>query len=331
MYELININTDLYFDNLNKIYNQSLYFTFRNITSIYLKNTDLALQYLQEVQSKNSYHITSGFINKYNTFYSSIVELDEYINKNLRNDLAIRYKNMINQIHSFLQDIKSNPILEKYHKQLPIAEKHIIYIKELLDIFNRHISDISYNMKFLPLINDYIEDSKNYLNEKKNDMQNIYNNMAKKPSYNILQDYDKKRIVPAYRYCCKHFLKWCRKHCWISERIYYDPYNVGTTNNILNLEKINFESYLQSFDVTYNQLYMSLNELTSSYNSLLANLDNEIELKKNISERPEIIYLNNIKDFINSIIEEKFGKNLLIASYNYFKNKIHDILPNELT
>jgi len=100
MYELININTDLYFDNLNKIYNQSLYFTFQNITNIYLKNTDLALQYLQEVQSKNSEHITTGFINKYNTFYSSIVELDEYINKNLRNDLAIRYKNMISQIIS---------------------------------------------------------------------------------------------------------------------------------------------------------------------------------------------------------------------------------------
>ena len=162
MYELININTDLYFDNLNKIYNQSLYFTFQNITNIYLKNTDLALQYLQEVQSKNSEHITTGFINKYNTFYSSIVELNEYINKNLRNDLAIRYKNMISQIHSFLQEIKSNPILEKYHKQLPMAEKHINYIKELIDIFNRHISDINYNMEFLPLINDYIENSKDY-------------------------------------------------------------------------------------------------------------------------------------------------------------------------
>ena len=40
--------------------------------------------------------------------------------------------------------------------------------------------------------------------------------------------------------------------------------------------------------------------------------------------------MNNIKEFFNSIIEEIFGKNLLIESYNYFKNKIHDILPNEL-
>lgn len=331
MYELININTDLYFDNLNKIYNESLYFTFQNITNIYLKNIDLALQYFQEVQSKNSWHITSGFKNKYNTFYSSIIELDEYINKNLRNDLAIRYKNMISQIHSFLQSIKSNPVLEKYHKQLPLAEKHINYIKELLDIFNRHISDINYNTKFLPLINDYIENSKDYLNSQKNDFQNIYDDMAKKPSSNILQDYDKQRIVPGYRYCCKRFIGICVKHCWEPERIYYDPYNVGATNNILKLESINFNSYLQSFDIAYNKVYMSLNELISSYNSLLTNLDNEIELKKNFSERPELIYLNNIKDFYNSIIEEKFGKNLLIASYNYFKNKIHDILPNELS
>ena len=62
--------------------------------------------------------------------------------------------------------------------------------------------------------------------------------MTEKSSYNILQDYDKKRIVPGYRYCCKKFLGICIRHCRVPDRIYYDPYNVGTTNNILNLEKI---------------------------------------------------------------------------------------------
>ena len=66
------------------------------------------------------------------------------------------------------------------------------------------------------------------------------------------------------------------------------------------------------------------------YNSLLSNLDNEIESKKNESYKPELIYLENISQKYDDIIKEKLGNNLLIASYNYFKNKSDDILPEEL-
>ena len=330
MAELINLITDLNFDNLNTAFNESLYFTLQNITNIILNNTRLAYQYFEEVQSMNSEHITNGFINKYNTFYSSIEEINDYINKNLRNNLAIKYKNIVNQIRAFLQSIKTNPVLEKYYKQLPLAERHLNLIKELFDIFNRHISDNNYNLKFLQPIINFIENSTIYINEQKNTFHNIYDNMAQKPPSDISEDYDKKKVERGSRYCCKRFLGICVKHCYHPDKIFYDPYNVGTTNNILQLETINFEGYLKNFDDKYNQLYQSLEQNIVPYNSLLSNLDNEIESKKNESYKPELIYLANISQKYDDIIKEKLGNNLLIASYNYFKNKSDDILPEEL-
>ena len=328
--ELIDMMTDIYFDNLNKAFNESLYFTFQNISYIIERNTKLANEYFEEVISKNSFHITDGFKNKYNEFYNSIQEILMFVNKNLKNNLAFVYKNVINQIRALLQSIKSNSILEKYNKQLPLTVKHLNSIKELFSIFNRHISDTSYNDQFLSPIINFIESKASYLNNILNNFQNIYDDMTKKESSNILNDYDLKRVVKGSRYCCKRILGICVRHCYHPDTIYYDGYNVGTTNNHLQLEIINFDIYMKPFHDKYNELYPKLSEDISSYNFLLKNLDNEIDLKKNESIKSENGYLDNIYQKTNYIIEEKLDYNLLIAAYNYFKNKIENTLPNEL-
>jgi len=85
------------------------------------------------------------------------------------------------------------------------------------------------------------------------------------------------------------------------------------------------------FKEKYNDLYPGFSNNILLYNSLLSKLDAEInnETKKN-EFNDKNIYLDNITEKINSIIEEKLGNNLLTASYNYYKNKITNNLPNEL-
>ena len=328
--ELFTLMTDIYFDNLNRAFNDSLYFTFNNITYIIEKNSKLANDYFSEVINHNSFHITQGFINKYNTFYNSIQEILNFVTNNLKIDLTNNYKNIISKTRALLQSIKSNSIIEKYHKQLPFTKQHLNSIKELFEIFNRHISDNTFNEKFLSLIPDFIENTSKIINNTLNNFQSIYNNISQKTFNNILNDYDQSRIVYGYRYCSKRILGICVKHRRTPDVTYYDGYYVLTTNNTLELETINYESYMEKFNNKYNELYPKLSENVLSYNTLLSNLDNELESKKNEFMKPETSYLDNIYEKAKSIIDEKLGNNLLNSSYIYFKNKIENTLPNEL-
>ena len=100
--------------------------------------------------------------------------------------------------------------------------------------------------------------------------------------------------------------------------IYYDGYNVEGTDNYLNLASININEYMKEFTDKYNELYPNFSSNVQLYNSLLSKLDIEIinETKKE-KFKEKIIYLENISDKVNSIINEKLGNNLLMASYNY--------------
>ena len=184
-------------------------------------------------------------------------------------------------------------------------------------------------MRFLPLINNFIKNANDNINITLKDLKAIYDVVAKKDSIDMNSDYDKERVVGS-RYCCKRFIGICTRHC-TRYYYYYDPYNVEGTNNHLNLTYINFEEYMLKFNEKYNELYPGFSNNILSYNSLLSKLDSEInnETKKN-EFNDKNIYLDNITEKINSIIEEKLGNNLLTSSYNYYKNKITNNLPNEL-
>ena len=329
--ELLNQLTSIKLDNLNNTFNDSLTLSFKSITEIIENNKNKALEYLNDNKITKSYHITTGFINKYNSFYNSIQNIENFVNNNLKNNLAIKYKNVVNQIRAQLQSIKSNKILEKYYKQLPTAENHLNSIKDLFNIFDKRFSDSIFNEDFLPAINIFIEATNNNIKQIKQKFESIYKNMAKKGKNNILKDYDKERKVTGSSYCCKrNWLGRCKRHCNNPDKYYYDGYNVESTNNHLKLTQINFESYIAKFDEEYTQLYSQLSNNVLSYNSLLSNLDTIIETQKDEYFSADISYLQSIPQKIDTILEQKYGDVLLQSSYNYFKNKITNALPNEL-
>ena len=105
--------------------------------------------------------------------------------------------------------------------------------------------------------------------------------MAKKESYNIGNDYDKKNLVSrGTRYCCKTILRHCKRHCYTPDIYNYFGYNVKETSNHLKLKNLNFADYVKNFDNQYILLYQQFSNSISSFNSLLSNLDFLIESKK---------------------------------------------------
>ena len=328
--ELFKLMSDLYFDNLNTAYHDSLYNTFQNIEEIIDYNIKLGDEFFAQMEKAKTFHITKRFKNQYKYFSNSINDIKTFINQKLKNYLANNYKSVMNQIRSSLQSIKSNEILSKYYTQLPLAEKHLNSIKELFKIFDRHISDNTYNQIFLPKIDNFIKTTINTLTKKETAYKNFYNKIAKKELNNIKYDYDEKKVEKGERYCCDHILWWCTEHCRHKDKVTYKGHNVKATNNYEKLKSINTKNYFNIFDKKYNLLYPQLSKDVLLYNSLLSDLDAQIKAKKDESFDSKTKYLNNIQQKFKTIIDEKLGKNLLISSYNYFKNKLTNSLPNEL-
>ena len=315
---------------MNKVYNDSLTLTFNTISNIIENNVNNAYEYINDAKITSSYHITKGFVDKYNTFYNSIIKIESFVNNNLKNNLDIKYKTSINQIRVLLQSIKSNKILEKYYKQLPSAENHLNSIKDLFNTFEKYFSDSIYNNQFLPLIKNFIQNINNNLTQIKQNFEQRYKTISAKPSDNDNHDYDVKQVIPGSRYCCKRILGWCRRHCYYPDTIIYNKYNVAGTNNHLNLIEINFEEYFKNYEGKFDLVYQPFSKNVNLYNSLLSKLDSFVESEKNKYISSETNYLKNISEKIDSILEEYYGNNLLQASYDFFKNKINNILPDEL-
>ena len=330
--DILNDFSDLILDNLNKTYSETLSLTFVRIDQILGKNVNLGNDYLTAVQNANSYHITSGYINKYNIYINSIETINAFINNYLKSYLENRYYNVINQIKQLFQSIidVNNNILQKYYNQLSFSESHFLMIQKLVNRLNNHISVENFNQKFLPLINNFIQVSKDFIQNIKLHFQNLYNVQAQKSINEISNDYDIQNVHQGSRYCCKTILRHCRKHCYYPDTYSYSGANVAQTNNHLLLESINFNDYVQTFDATYNGLYTKLSNHIKIYNSYIPNLISTIESKKNeiIGKTPK--YLNNLEQKIKSIIDQKLGKNLLNESYSYYKNEILNLLPEEL-
>ena len=319
-------------DNLNNVYNNDITSIFNNINQIIENNKNLGNTYLTNVKNANSYHITQGFINKYNTYINSIQTIINFVTNDLANNLKNKYNNMLTKINQLLITIKNtnDNILEKYNKQLPFSEEHKKMISLLINRFNKYITNDFFNQKFLTQINNYITSTDTNLQNIKNNFQNIYKVVAKKSGSSITYDYDVQIVHSGSRYCCKRFLGICVDHCRDPDWYTYDGKNVAGTNNHLNLKSINFNNYFTEFDKKFNELYTKLNNNITSYNSYLNQLSSDLDSKKNEFLQKNSNYLNNIEQKIKDIIITKLENNLLKEVYTYYEKEILNILPKEL-
>ena len=328
-----NINSQLSIlnlDNINTEYKKSLSNTENSINTLIENNRKLAVQYLTDVKNEGSKYITKKYINTYNTYISSFYQIKNYIKNNLKNHLANKYKNIINQIRNNLQSIKSNSIIKKYINQFEFGERHLKVIEALYEKFDKHISDSLFNKNYLPLINNFFNTAYNNLIKIEKELKNFYISQSKL-TYSSIKSYDYYKLEKYSYRCCKiHIIIcWSYKTCRDSR---YVGYNYDSTNNHLKLESINMNIYTINFDSLYNSIYSKFSNNVNSYNNILQQLSNPLELIKQniINKNKNSNYLNGLEENIKSIINEKLGTNLLNASYNYYKNEITQKLPTEL-
>ena len=322
--------SDLNLDNLNTKYKEILTITINSINSIIENNNNLAVQYMTNVKNAGSSHRTQNFINKYNIYINSFNQIKSFIQYNLKNNLITKYKNVINQIRTNLQSIKSSVILKKYIKQLPFAENHLRIIDNLFTRLDKHISDSLFNAKYLTTINNYVNSAINNLNAIINQLYNLYISQSSLPYSNTNYDYYK--AIPYSWKTCHHFFR-KRYHCTTHWGIAYNGYNIAGGDNHLKLQSIsNFNDYTYNFDSLYNTIYSKFSNYITSYHNTLAQLNNPLESIKQeiLNKNKNNNYLSNITNNINSILNNKLGNNLLNSVYNYYKNDLIQKLPDEL-
>ena len=321
--------SDINLNNLNLKYNEMLTSTINQIDKIIKYNNDLAVEYLTKVKNAGTTHCTQGFKNKYNKYITNLNTIRNYVQLNLKNNLVNKYKNIINQIRSFLQKIKSNSIIEKHKSHLSFCESNLRVVDALFTRFDKYISDSLFNKNYLPIINNYISNTKKNLDNYEKNLFNLYSQIYKKlPDSNLSHDYTK--MISKCWKCCRFSLIWIcfwRAKCCNS---YLEGYNIKETNNHLNLKTIDFSQYTINLDNYYSPIYNEVSNSIINYCNSINKLYTLFDSKKNELLSKNINYLSNFTNTVESILNNYLGFNLLTSSYNYYKNELHQKIPNEL-
>jgi len=314
---------------LDYAFNQSLTNTMNTISNIIENNRIKAEQYMNNVKKSGSCFRTRAYTDKFNAYINDINEKKNYINVNLRDFFMNKYKNVINQIRKSLQSIKSSSIIIKYANYFPFYEKHIRAIELLFTRLEEYISDKIFNKNYLSKINNIINENINKLNDVENRLSNLYASMSSLP-YSSDGSYDYFNAVPFYyTYCYSRI----GKHCWNYHTtliwLYFGHY-VSGSNNHNTLESINLQQYVNNFDVLFNNIYTESSQNINSYNNILNELENKLEkIKKDISQE-KVNYLDSINSEVKNFLNNKLSNNIVIKSYEYYKNELNEKIPSNL-
>jgi hypothetical protein len=99
-------------------------------------------------------------------------------------------------------------------------------------------------------------------------------------------------------------------------------------NNDNNLIKSSIESdrNLIQFNKTFNNFYNKISEKVNSYNSKLKNLQDKFILikKETLNKKFTLNYLQPLQNTVNSFLSQKYGDELIKASYNYYQKLIEE-------
>ena len=315
----------LYLNNIDVRYNEMLSYTMNNITYVIDYNNDLLLQYMNDIAGTT--HLTNTIINKLNVFIQRINEINSYLSNSLKNDLVIKYKNVINQIRSNLQTIKSNSFINQYNvqKDLSFLKTHLnTFIDPLFLQLDDCISDKNFNTKYLSIINNFINNCKTKINNQINKFNELYNPIkGRTRSSDTNNDI---YVITCSNCCVKR--TWYRK-CKRRENK-YEGRTVGSSLNYNKIKSISFSDYSKDFDKYYNQIYSIFSNNVVSYNNIISVIDNQLKTIINNYSNKNIDYLTSISERAKSFINEKLGTNILQSSYNYYKNDLTEKLPTEL-
>ena len=285
-------------------------------------------------ESIYSKKLTKGYLTKYDKFEKNLGNSLDYIQNSVFADFANEYKNVITKLKQLLQKIKNTKISDLYpdFSDLKFTDDNIEKIDELYKRLNKYISDSIFNQKYISEINtfkreeykkvqdtkDYVENLNNEINydEIINDMENDFCYAFTTKAYYTCTNGQLSYDVPSDDYYCLHLAN------------YSENYKNVEEISIYNIEDIN------EFIKEFKDFYSIIEEKVNSYDSIMQNLKLTLSSVKDITIEQEITkdLLKPFKNYINGVLKEKYEDNIIISSYEYYKNetktKVENLLGN---
>ena len=270
---------------------------------------------------------TTSYVSKYNEYIQNFEYSKAYITNDLYLDLVSEYKKALSSIRDVLQSLKNSRITEKYpdFEELKFYNDHMDTIDELFVRLNKYFSDSIFNNKFIPLINsdkkkdiDYINSVIKYINNKHQPINKL--SLANDNVNDFCLGYRRKICYG------------CTNCAWYTYT--YDSYCLSlpspTNNNHLSLIKseIKSDTNLIEFQNNFSDFISELKTKINYYNSKINELEEKINLVKNDTLNQKITnnYLKDFDNWINSTLLEKYGNNILHASYGHYQKIIEENL-----
>ena len=320
-----------YFDEYIKVLNDNNYLNnlinqrYQIASSIYSGKTRKFIRVdYQTIYSKEK---TNAYITKYNTYKANFEYSKKYINESLFLDIMNEYKDVISKIKKELQSIRNLKIPEKYSDipELDFFYNNLRTVDKLFTRLDDYISDNIFNNKHLKEINAFKPSKIAHLNSLESSINTKHNTINK---LNLYGDNSNDICISFRRKVCYGCTN-CAWYTYLDERMCFPLANTKTHINLIKTDAISNKDLI-SFKKEFETLYKQLSEKTKSYNSKWVNLENKFEQikKETLAQKYTLNYLVPLDNYVNNVMEEKIGDNLVKASYDFYKKLVNEKIPN---
>lgn len=273
---------------------------------------------------------TVGYLNKYKIFSDKNELSKDYIENQMQSEFKYTYKNTITKLKELLQSIKSAKLSNRFpnYSKLKEIDDNLKGLDNLYKILNSYFYDEKYNSEYLPKIINFKKNSIDKLNIIKTNIIEINHNVINK--YPTVNDYTNEFCFNYYRkktYTCTNGVIYypdsTSNYCSKLEGDKYD------SNKLVSLS-IYSDQNIQKFSSQLNRLYTKMSNIVTSYTTLINNLSKNLysfeERANYISSAP--VYLEEYKILINNILSNYYGKSIILATYEVFRDATEQRINN---
>ena len=269
---------------------------------------------------------TIAYLNKYKIFNEKMELSRDYINQQFQSELKYEYKTAIAKLKEFLQILKNAKLSTRFsnYPQLVDIDNNLKDLDDLYKIINTYFNDEKYSNEYLPEIDNFKKNSIETINYIENNI--IESNHKEINKYQIVYDYSKDFCFNFYRkltYTCTNGVIYN-----VDRTSDYCDSFPDSTNNCDNLITLSIysDNNIQKFSSQLNKFYAKLNNIVSTYTSLIDGLAQNLytlEQKANdITLDPGL--LQNYKNIVNNTLSNYYGSNIVLEIYNIYKEDIEN-------
>lgn len=274
---------------------------------------------------------TRGYLIKYNLYKDNLENSKSYINDQLYQELLLEYKNVMSDIRQILQVFKNNKLSDRYPdlNELSFIDDHIRIIDNFYNRLDKFISDDLFNNRYIDIMEEYKDNENKELLNINNNIEFYHKIIDSYPldenfDYDFCLTYQRKKTYTCVNGCVGTYYN-SDNYCLPAFSISNNHLNLTGHSIDTDMDIIQFRSVFKEFN---DSLSEKINLYTSKINEFKQSLiDIETET---INQNFTLDYLSPINDVINSLLSDKYGDQIINASYNYYQPNIEERIESLL-